>query len=119
MTTKGKEKVRNERKQVEVGVDCDTQRLYGDINGAIRYMEEIRDAHKGVNIMLDEHWTGYEDMEMRFVYWREENDEEFTRRQEREEWERKRAEEERKRTAARKRDLDEYNRLRTKLGMGR
>jgi hypothetical protein len=69
-----------QKQNVEVREDVDTERLYGNIDGAIKYLEEIRDKFKGTNITLDEHWTGYENMEMNFLWTRLETDEELTRR---------------------------------------
>lgn len=108
--------MKTERKRVEVRLDVDTDRLYGDIDGAIRYLTEIRDQYQGVGISLDEHWTGYEDMEMTFVYFREENDEEFNRRLEEEEAQRRYQEKLNRETEQRLKDQKEYERLRVKLG---
>ncbi len=110
-------KEKSEKRTIDQEVDCDTGRLYGDIDGAIAYLIEMRDRHRGTDISLDEHWTGYEDMEMRFVYSRLETDEEFAQRLEDEERIRRVAEAERTREAQRKRDLDEYKRLGQRLGI--
>jgi hypothetical protein len=67
------------RIKIEVEVDCDKDRLYGNIDGAIKYLQEIKEKYPS-DIVLDEHWTGYEDMTMRFVYCRDETDEEYNRR---------------------------------------
>lgn len=57
-------------------VECDTERLYGSIPEAIKYLQEVHRQHP--NATLEEHWTGYEDMEMRFLYYRPETDTEYT-----------------------------------------
>ena len=101
---------------VEERFNADVNRLYGSIDEAISYLTEIREQYRGTNISLDEHWTGYEDMEMTFVYTREETDAEMAHRIMRAEADRKRAEEERKRKAERAKDQKEYERLAQKLG---
>lgn len=74
-------KRKSERRTVEVAIDCDTSRLYGPLADAIAYLQEVLAAHpEAAGLSLDEHWTGYEDMEMRFVYARPETDEEYERR---------------------------------------
>lgn len=63
----------------------DTERLYGPIPVAIKYMQEIQAEfghHKDLTLL--ENWTGYEDMEMSFSFSRLETDEEFTSRLEQE-----------------------------------
>jgi hypothetical protein len=104
-----------ERRTVEVEVDCDTQRLYGSIDEAIAYMNEIRDQYRGTNIGLDEKWTGYEDMHMRFAYTREENDAEYARRMEVLERDIARKAEERRKEEERKRIATEIKRLQSKM----
>ncbi len=105
------------RKIVEAEVDCDTGRLYGTIDEAIAYLIEVRDKHRGIDIGLDEHWTGYEDMMMRFTYTREENDDEYARRMQREAWEREAAAERKAKEAARAEYEKEHQRLKKRLGI--
>jgi hypothetical protein len=105
-----------QKQNVEVREDVDTERLYGNIDGAIKYLEEIRDKFKGTNITLDEHWTGYENMEMNFLWTRLETDEELASRLEQEERRRQYAQQEAAREKARQRDLTEYYRLKRMYG---
>ncbi len=65
-----------EKKIVERVIDADTDRLFGEIKGAIKYLQEIAAAHPNRKVVLDEHWTGYEDNEFRFLYDEPETDEE-------------------------------------------
>jgi hypothetical protein len=112
-----KKKKAPERKQIEVRIDVDHERLYGPIDGAIQYLQEMRDQHQGTGISLDEHWTGYEDMYMTLVYWRDETDEEFQGRLELEEMRRRLDEEEKRRAKERAKDVEEFQRLKAKLGI--
>ncbi len=114
-----KKKAEQERKQVEVRLDVDTNRLYGDLEGAILYLREISQQYQEFNISLSEHWTGYEDMDMSFVYSREETDEEMASRLEHEERAKQYARREAKKAEERKADLVEYERLRSRLGIYR
>jgi hypothetical protein len=117
MTKKKKEE---QRQIIEVREDCDTGRLYGSIDDAISYLAEMRDKFRDCDRFgLEEHWTGYEDMEMVFSYYREESDEEFARRLDEEERQRVRAAEERRREDQRKADLKEFERLKARLGIWR
>ena len=114
---KQKQKIEQKKQQITERFDADCNRLYGSLDEAIRYLTEIRDKYQGTDISLDEHWTGYEDMAMTFCFTREETDEEFAKRLEKEEIERhvrERAEAQRK---ARERDLAEYKRLKNRLGI--
>jgi hypothetical protein len=106
-----------ERKKVDVRIDVDRDRLYGGIDDAIKYLQEIKEQYRGTNIGLDEHWTGYEDMDMTLLYSRDETDEEFSRRLEMEERERQYALAQRKREDERKKDFRELERLKSKLGV--
>ena len=54
---------------------CNTDRLYGPIDEAIEYLKEVKARHP--EAQLDEHWTGYEDMEIRFVWFGLETDQEY------------------------------------------
>ena len=60
---------------VEREVDCDTNRLYGNILGAIAYLGEIKEKYP--EAQLDEKWTGYETMYMRFAWSEPQTDEEY------------------------------------------
>ena len=106
-------KISKARIQVEVEVDCDTNRLYGNIQDAIKYLQEVAKNYPG--IVLDEHWTGYEDMEMRFVYYREENDDEYNLRMKYEEVVRERNRKAQQEAARRKEIMDKIAELKKKL----
>ena len=105
-----------ERKTVEVEVDCDTERLYGPIEGAITYLLEMRQLHgHETGFGLQEKWTGYEDMHMAFTYSRIETDEEYDERLREEERERK-WEEERRREKQKAQDRKQFDSLRNRYG---
>jgi hypothetical protein len=61
--------------------DCDIERLYGPLDTAIAYLEEIKTQQPDAR--LDEHWFDYESMELRWVWYSEETDEELEARLER------------------------------------
>ena len=100
--------------KVEVGVDCDTNRLYGDLPTAIKYLTEIHEKYPTAR--LNEHWVGHEDMEMRFVFYRDETEKEIGDRLEKEQKQRdhnrRMLEAEEQRAKRRK----EYYRLREEFG---
>jgi hypothetical protein len=66
--------------------------------------------------VLDEHWSGYEDMEIRVMSWRDETDEEYEKRMQEElraaEYQKKKDAEEK----ARKDRLEQYHRLKREFG---
>jgi hypothetical protein len=66
-----------QRATVEREAECDTDRLYGPLDNAIAYLREVYEQHPQAT--LDEHWTGYEDMEMRFAWNELQSDEEYIR----------------------------------------
>jgi hypothetical protein len=66
------------RKNAEREVDCDTDKLYGRLDVAIQYLKDIQAQYPDAE--LEEKWTGYETMYMRFVYITPETDEEYQRR---------------------------------------
>jgi hypothetical protein len=74
------------KQTVNVQLDTDKDRLYGNLDEAIKYLQEVKEQYE--NARLHEHWTGYEDMEMVFEYTRYETDAEYANRLEREENER-------------------------------
>tara|TARA_R110000851_G_scaffold102964_2_gene219724 strand:- start:818 stop:1201 length:384 start_codon:yes stop_codon:yes gene_type:complete len=47
-------------------VACDTDQLYGTLDQAIAYLNEVKAAHPNHTLQLSEEWTGYEDMHMEF-----------------------------------------------------
>lgn len=103
--------------KIEERFNVDKNRLYGNLNDTIKYLQEIKEKYSGIDIRLDEHWTGYEDMDMTFVYNRDETREETLTRLEIEEQNQRYAREQRKREETRKADLAELKRLREKLGI--
>lgn len=109
-------KKKEEQKQwVTVRVDANTERLYGSLDDAILYLSEVREQYRGFAISLDEHWTGYEDMEMTLVYQREETDQEFAHRLRAEEDVRLRAQEKQRKDAERAAILKQIEGLKAKL----
>jgi predicted dehydrogenase len=67
-----------EKKTIVEHLDCDISRLYGSLDEAIAYLQEVKQKHP--TVCLYENWTGYEDMEMVFEYIREETQEEYESR---------------------------------------
>ena len=65
------------RARIEREIPCDTDVLYGPLDKAITYLESIKRDYPSAR--LDENWTGYEEMYMRFVWTSEQTDEEYKR----------------------------------------
>ena len=101
------------RLDIERVVDCDTNRLYGSLDKAIEYLQEVKEKHPTAE--LDEHWYGYEDMLMRFVYFSPETDEEYSHRLEVEAMVKKNIEKERVRREKVKALTKEKKKLERKL----
>lgn len=114
-----KKKVEEQKKQIEVNIDFDASRLYGKIDGVIAYLQELRQQHSGVDLLIDFGTSGYDSVEEEISYYREETDEEFARRLAELDRQRKAREEEARREEQRKKDLREYERLKSKLGIWR
>lgn len=108
---------KEERKQIIERIEVDKNRLYGSIDDAIKYLTEMRTQYLGTDIGLEEHWTGYEDMDMVLCYTRDENDLEMSSRLATEAWEKKRAKEEERMRKDREKDLADYQRLKSRLGI--
>lgn len=107
---------RKKKKRVLVEHDFDWGRIEGvPLSEAADYLRVLATGLP-VDACLDEHWTGYEDMTMRVISYRDETDEEYARRlaaeAEAEKWrlEEERADRER---AARR---EEYLRLKREFG---
>lgn len=100
--------------KIERMVSADTNRLYGPLGGAIKYLQEMKQKYPDAT--LYEHWYGYEDMEMVFHYYSEETDEEFNQRVKTQ----KRIEENRRKekeiAKKRQKDYAEFQRLKRKHG---
>ena len=62
--------------QLERERDVDMDKLYGPLDGAIAYLQEMREKPPE-GATLGEKWTGYEDMYHRFEWESEETPEEF------------------------------------------
>ena len=108
---------KQERKTIEVVVGCDTSRLYGSMDEAISYLQEIKAKYPHVNIALEEHWWDHEAMEMRFTYTRLESEQEFSERTQHEALMRQRAQDQHKEERKRQVKLKEYNKLKRELGI--
>lgn len=106
---RGKDRIR-----VEMAFDADTDRLFGNLDGAISYLEDIRSRYPDAE--LDENRTGHETSRIVFVYSRLETDEEYRSRQDDEDRMRERAEEQRAREKAHAEKVKEYQRLGRELG---
>lgn len=109
---------KNKKKYVEETVNIDTDLLYGDIDGAIAYLKKLSHEYKAkgfAKISLQEHWFGYEDMEIILNCQRKETDREHSIRLNAEKEEKNRLEEERKkkqeREEERAKDFEEFTRL--------
>lgn len=93
------------KQKVLVEHDFDWSRINGaDLNDAALYLTELAKKHPGA--VIDEHWTGYEDMTIRLVSYRDETDNEYTARlkleAEKTAWAKKVAQEEKAREDRRK-----------------
>lgn len=107
---------KEDRKIIEEVIDCDIGRMFDDLPDVIIYLQEVIEAHPGKKLVFDEHWTGYEDNEFRFIYHRPETDEEVAKRHEQEEEKRRRAQVEKDRERARQQKVDQFNKLKRELG---
>jgi hypothetical protein len=109
-------KKEDQKKLVEAEIPLDTEKLYASLPEAIAYLQQIAAQHSDKpDLHIDEHWTGYEDMELRFAYNRLETDEEFKSRLEIEAAEAKRHSE-MLREAQRRKDIEaQIERLRKQL----
>lgn len=67
-----------DRKLITEEFEANTDRLYGPIDDAIVYLQEIRAQYPTANLYED--WWGYGDMDMKFTYTRKENDDEYAAR---------------------------------------
>lgn len=109
-------RVNKERQVVDVLIDVDTNKLYGPLPEAIRYLQDIRDSIRGHEISLYENWTGYETMNMCFTYQRLETDQEYEDRLNRERLYEQAYQQEIARLSDRKKKEAEYERLKRELG---
>lgn len=99
-------------------VECQTNRLYGPLPGAIAYLQEVQAQYGGKqDLALEEHWTGHEDMEMRFTYLDDETDDEMHGRIKSERLANMRAARDNRQAAERKVKLAELERLKRELGV--
>ena len=95
-------------------VTCDTDRLYGPLDLAAKYLLEVKSKHPKAE--LEEHWSGYETMEMRFSWYRDETDEEMQDRIEREAFAKKLADERDKKEAEKDKRRKQYLALKREFG---
>ena len=106
------------RKIVVRELSCDTGKLYASLPEAIAYLQQIAAQHSDKpDLSLDEHWTGYEDMDMRFTYTGPESDEDYNRRIIQEEYQEKRDREAAEKCAKQKSYEKEQAALKRKYGM--
>lgn len=108
------------RRLIERQENADTERLYANIPDAIKYMQEVFQrlkpkAYQGV-VCLDEHWTGYEDMEMIFKYHTFESDDEVLARLQENERARIYQEQEREKQRQREERRKQYEKLKQEFG---
>lgn len=107
-------KKNDKRRCVIERLPADTDRLYGPLDDAIAYLQEVLANHP--HAQLTEHWTGYEDMEMQFQWSREENDEEMRARLADEAAKRKREAQQAKEAAERAKRKARYEKLKREFG---
>jgi len=100
---------------IERVIECDTKRLYGPLFMAIAYLHEIQQLEPTAT--LEEEWSGYEDMELRFVYHNAETDEEYQTRLDYIELARKNRERDTQKAASRQTKLAQFNKLKRELGL--
>ena len=109
----------NPKKILERVIPLDTERLYGPLPDAIKYLQEIRAEHMDKpDLSIDEHWPGYEDVELRFLYHSEETDEEYQARLQQEEYARKQAERDANEKAAKAERRKKWEALNREFGRG-
>lgn len=99
------------RKIITIWFDADTYRLYWNIDDAIKYLQEVKEQYKWIDIRLHENWRWYEDMTMSFQYEREENDGEYNLRMKIKKEEAERRAGERKKIKERESRRKEYEKL--------
>jgi hypothetical protein len=105
---------KRKRKKIRVLIDCDTERLYGDLKAAAAYLLEIAEEHPTAT--LHEEWSGYEDMGMVFQDYRDETDEELALRLKMEEERRRREDRDREVARQREQRLKQYQKLKREFG---
>ena len=104
----------NKRGSICEYIACDTDRLYGSLPDAIRYLREIHAKHPDAT--LHEKWTGYEDMQMAFSWERPETDEEMSSRLKAEALHRKLEDEKRRKDAEKAARREQYLKLKREFG---
>ena len=105
------------RLRILENVATDTSRLYGTLDDAISYLEELKEEYGSNCHGLEENWIGYEDMTMSVVIEREESDWEYERRIANEERKREEVNRLTRFEAETRADRAEFERLRIKLGI--
>lgn len=82
-----------DRELVQRHFSLNCEKLFGPIDDAIRYLQEVRDAHPDKSLEVYEEALGYDGSEYGFTYQRPENREEFTERKHKHEREQRAAKE--------------------------
>ena len=108
---------KTQRQDVHCVLNVDTDRLYGPIGEAAKYLDLVARANPDKNLSLAEVWTGYENMHLEFQYVRKETDDELNQRLKAERDERRRKAVEDGRKAQRKAIDDEIKALERKRGL--
>jgi hypothetical protein len=102
------------KKTITELINCDTSRLYGSLDDAIAYLQEVKQKYQ--KAYLAEHWTGYADMKMVFEYQREETDKEYGMRVQKEKEMREIRILQEKKEAERQERLEQYLSLKKEFG---
>lgn len=76
--------IKKDRKTVEEEITFDEERFFTDLDSAIAYLKELKDANKDKKLILEDRWTGYEDRYTRLYFTRLENDDEYSSRMKKE-----------------------------------
>lgn len=109
--------VKNCREKVTVEhSDFDWYKVEGNtLKNAANYLLELSERLPP-HAFIDEHWYGYEDMEIRVLSYRDETDEELDKRLKQEEIDQERIREELKRSSEREKRRQEYLELKKEFG---
>jgi hypothetical protein len=105
----------SDKKLVFRAADCDTSRLYDVLPKAIAYLKEMQRTLPP-DASLEENWTGYETMEMRFCWHEPETDDEYADRLEHEQEAERRAAKERVAEAEKRERRKQWEKLNQEFG---
>ena len=106
----------SKRKIVTRRLECNTERLYGTLDEAIKYLTEMSEKLPK-DATLEEHWTEYEDMDLAFSWTSPETYKEYHDRLALEKASQEQEILKTEREAERQRDFKELDRLKKKLGV--